>query len=971
MYLCNNYEQKENMNRKYILSALFALGAFGASGQLNLPQSTGYQARAAAMFTQGNFRGCIDQCNAGLELADAPRQQLMWLRAAAAFNGGFSNARALLANYVGQFPAAQNVNSARLMLATLTFYDKDYRAALAQFDTIDSQALNDNQSEDLIYRRAYCLMMLRDYERAVPLMQSLSATKRYGDSAFFYEAYMAFVDGEYEYSLDLFSKCDRTKAPGNMADYYVAQILFRQARYADALNLLMPLMARRDTEPEFSEEINRIAGECFYALGDDNRAMVYLNPYMAAHADDAPLSTRYIVGVERYQTGDYDVALELLAPVSSLTEQMGQSAALTMGQCYLAKGNTKSALMMFDKATTLDFNPAITELAYYNYAVAQVDGGRIPFANSVQTLENFIKRYPDSRYANTVREYLVKGYIATNDYEGALRSLQAMKGVNTPVVEQARQQVNFVLGTRALQAGNAAQAIAYLRDAEKYASANGDIAHQTWLWLGDALYASGDYRQAAAQYRKYLAKASHSEPNRPTAQYNLAYALFGSRNYAEARPAFQTVVKNKKLASEIAADCYNRIGDTYYYQKELQEAKRAYQSAYETDRRTADYSLLQIAIIDGHLGQHSAKLQRLDELIAKYPASALRPTAMTEKALALVVTSKTQNAVEVYKQLLANYPQTSHGRNALLQLAILSDNIGDQQSALGYYRRVVTDYPTSPEAALAVDDMKRIYGDKGAIDELNDFLKSIQGAPQLDATERNAIAAAGLLRKAKAATTPDSRLASAGEMITKYPDAEGIEEALQIAAAAYMELGIADKALTTYDRLIVKATNDDMRHSARMGMLRAAVEMEDYNKIIDVTADILSNPVIAGSDMPEVKFARAMAMKATGRVDDALALWTELGASTATLYGVRSAFELADHDFAAGQLQSASKRTEAIIDANPPHPYWLARTFILYSDILRAQGSDFEADEYLRTLRSNYPGNEPDIFRMIDKRLLQ
>ncbi len=959
------------MNRKSIISALLALGAISASGQINLPQSTGYQARAAAMLSQGNFRGCIDQCNAGLELADAPRQQLLWLRAVAAFNGGYAEAKSLLAAYVGQFPAAPNVNSARLMLATITFYDKDYRAALAQFEAIDPQSLTDDQGEDLTYRKAYCLMMTREFEKAVPLMQALSATKRYGDSALFYEAYMAFVDGEYQYALDLFEKCDRTKAPGDMADYYVAQILFRQARYADALNLLMPLMARHDVDPEFSEEINRIAGECFYALGDDNRAMVYLNPYMAAHPDDAPLSTRYIVGVERYQTGDYDEALELLAPVSSLTEQMGQSASLTMGQCYLAKGNTKSALMMFDKAAALDLNPTITELAYYNYAVAQVDGGRLPFANSVQTLENFIKRYPNSRYANTVREYLVKGYIATNDYEGALRSLQAMKGVNTPVVDQARQQVNFVLGTRALQAGNPAKAISYLKDAEKYASANGDIAHQTALWLGDALYASGDYGHAASQYRKYLNKATKNDVNRSTAQYNLAYALFGSRNYPEARTAFQTVVKDKHLASEIAADSYNRIGDTYYYQKQLQEAKRAYRSAYDADRRSADYSLLQIAMIDGHLGQHAEKLQSLDELIAKYPGSALRPTAMTEKALAYVVTSKTKNAVEVYKQLLASYPQTSHGRNALLQLAILSDNIGDQQAALGYYRRVVSEYPTSSEAALAVDDMKRIYGDKGSIDELNSFLESIQGAPQLDATERNAIAAAGLLRKAKAASTADSRLAAANEMLTKYPDADGIEDALQIAAAAYMELGISDKALTTYAQLITKAPNDDVRHSARMGMLRAAVDMDDNSKILDVTADILGNPVIAGSDIPEVKFARASALKVTGHVDEALTIWEELSASTSTLYGVRSAFELADHDFAAGKLPEASQRAEAIIDANPPHPYWLARTFILYSDILRAQGSDFEADEYLRVLRSNYPGNEPDIFRMIDKRLPQ
>lgn len=957
------------MNRKPIILALMALGAFGVSGQINSPQSAGYQARAAAMLGQGNFRGCIDQCNAGLQLADAPRQQLLWLRAVAAFNGGFPEAKALLSQYIGMFPAAPNVISARLMLATITFYEGNYKAALEQFNRIDGRALDANESEDLMYRRAYSMMMLGDYEKGSKLMQTLSGTKRYGSAATFYEAYMAFADGEYDYALDLFSKCDRSKAPGDMADYYVAQILFRQARYADALNLLMPLMARRDVEPAFSEEINRIAGECYYALGDDNRAMVFLNPYIAAHSADAPLSTRYIVGVERYQTGDYDEALELLAPVSSLTDQMGQSAALTMGQAYLAKGNTKSALMMFDKAATLDFNPSVTELAYYNYAVAQVDGGRLPFTNSVQTLENFIDRYPNSRYADSVREYLVKGYMSTDDYEGALRSLQAMKSVNTPAVNQARQQVNFVLGTRALQSGNTSQAIAYLREAEKYASSNSDIALQTSLWLGDALYASGEYREAAVQYRRFLSKAPKTDANRATAQYNLSYALFGSRSYSDARREFQAAVGSKQMSSELTADCYNRIGDTYYYQKQLADAQKAYRSAYEANRKAGDYSLLQIAMIDGHIGNHTEKLKTLDELIAKYPNSAHRPSAMTEKALAYVVTSNPRKAIEEYKQVVANYPQTAYGRNALLQLAILSDNIGDQQAALDYYRRVVAKYPTSSEAALAVDDMKRIYGDKGNIEELNSFLVSVKGAPQLDATERNAIAAAGLLRKAKTATTSDGKLAAANEMLTKYPDAEGIEEALQIAAAAYMEQGLADKALNTYSRLVEKATNDDMRYQARIGVLRAAAEMDDHRKVIEVSSDILANPVMAGGALSEVKFLRANALKATGDVDGALALWRELAGSLSTLYGVRSAYEIAAHDFSTGNLKPAADRAEAIIDANPPHAYWLARTFILYSDILRAQGSDFEADEYLKVLRSNYPGNEQDIFRMIDKRL--
>ena len=46
-----------------------------------------------------------------------------------------------------------------------------------------------------------------------------------------------------------------------------------------------------------------------------------------------------------------------------------------------------------------------------------------------------------------------------------------------------------------------------------------------------------------------------------------------------------------------------------------------------------------------------------------------------------------------------------------------------------------------------------------------------------------------------------------------------------------------------------------------------------------------------------------------------------------------------------------------------------ARAYILLSDILRKQGNEFEANEYLKSLKENYPGQEADIFQMIDQRL--
>ena len=56
------------------------------------------------------------------------------------------------------------------------------------------------------------------------------------------------------------------------------------------------------------------------------------------------------------------------------------------------------------------------------------------------------------------------------------------------------------------------------------------------------------------------------------------------------------------------------------------------------------------------------------------------------------------------------------------------------------------------------------------------------------------------------------------------------------------------------------------------------------------------------------------------------------------------------------------------IQQGSPHMYWVARSFILLSDIYKAQGKEIEARQYLLSLRSNYTESD-DIADMIKERL--
>ena len=67
-------------------------------------------------------------------------------------------------------------------------------------------------------------------------------------------------------------------------------------------------------------------------------------------------------------------------------------------------------------------------------------------------------------------------------------------------------------------------------------------------------------------------------------------------------------------------------------------------------------------------------------------------------------------------------------------------------------------------------------------------------------------------------------------------------------------------------------------------------------------------------------------------------------------------------------MDGTEKEIFAFIDQNTPHQYWLAKSFILLSDIYMKQGKMFEAKQYLLSVRENYNGND-DIASEIKLRL--
>ena len=202
-------------------------------------------------------------------------------------------------------------------------------------------------------------------------------------------------------------------------------------------------------------------------------------------------------------------------------------------------------------------------------------------------------------------------------------------------------------------------------------------------------------------------------------------------------------------------------------------------------------------------------------------------------------------------------------------------------------------------------------------------------------------------------------LTFATEIVEKYPDSRLAENALMVKATAEHNLGRGGDALRTWSQLESRASSPQTLNAARTGIMRVARDLGDQQRVIEAADALLASSTLGSEERSEAQFSRALALDLSGKGDQARAIWEELAPNTDNLYGAKSAYYLAQSYFDDKKTAEAQTRVNALIDSATPHTYWLARGFILLSDIYAAQGKTFESREYLKSLKENYPVRKP------------
>lgn len=984
----------------YALLCLASAMAVPGQAQLNNADAEGYVARGVQMYNNQNYTGCIDQ------LKEAKRQSIPELTvedvdyyiAMAKYKRGDRDSVDALRAYLEAYPASVHRFQVRMTIGDYYFFKGDYEKAYVEYDRLSAKVFGKVEAADLIYRSSFCCLKNGDYERAEMGFERLRGNSKYRNEVDFYTAYILYAKGDYKKAEEGFRKVSPRSKMGESAQYYICQIRYSESDYANVVAIGKKLQGA-ELSPEMEAELLRIVGESEYYLGNNARAIDLLTKYLDS-IDEPQRSSLYVLGVAEYREGDNASAVEHLDGVVGESDALAQSAYLYIGQAYLRNGNMTAASMAFEKAYKMDYDRDVQETAFYNYAISQSRGGNAPFANSIKVFRDFLNKFPQSKYASNVEDYIISSYLSNKDYDNALATINAIQKPSGKMLK-AKLNVLYRLGVREMKNGNAENARTYLEKAEQLGGYDREIGNEVDLWLGEANYSVGNMAKAKNYYQSYLRNAGTSGENYATANYSLGYVCIAEKNYGMAEDAFRKVVGVKSLDKELLADSYNRIGDCRYYARDYAGAQSYYDKALAAGTVQGDYSMYQKGFMLGLQRRHDAKISAMNELIETYPSSAYASKAQYEKVQAYIALEDYDNAKKGFRRLLSDYPQTAEARKGQLQYAVLLNTLKQRSQAIEEYKTLVRNYPTSEEAKVALEDLKVLYIEDNNLSAFTQFVASVNIDYKIDANEVNRLT----FENAENAYVADGSTKQLTNYLEKYPsgpysgqanyylaedaykkgkkkealsyvqkalkeapDGGFAETALVMEGELLLADGNLDAAQQSYEKLLTKATTAANKKAAQLGMLRIARDKGDDAKVVEA-ANVLLGAGLDNDTRAEVVYARGTAYQELGNEAKAIDDYKSLTSSLETLYGTISAYRLAELYHERGDNSKALDVLNKLSDSGTPHQYWLARGFILLSDIYAAQGDKFQAREYLESLRENYPGKEADIFEMVESRL--
>ena len=899
---------------------------------------------------------------------------------------GNQNGRGMLESFIQKSPESPRINNAYFRLGSADFNKKKYKQALISFKRIEGNSLSGKELEEYQFKSGFCNLQEGNNSIAKVFFAGLKDKPgTFSDASKYYWAHINYLEGKYDLALQEFEKIEKTPQYAAIIPFYKVQIYFAQEKY-DLVVELAPSLMESATEAR-KTELSKVLGVSYYQLKRYKEALPYIETYLKSK--DITPQQYYVAGFCFGKEGQTDKAIQNMEKAAKGKDAFAQNAYYELAGLYISKGDKKRAMVAFQNASSLNFDPKIREDALFQYAKITYELDYSPFNEAIKAFDRYISEYPNSEKNDVAYDYLVKVFMTTRNYKDALVSLDKIK-VKSASIKKAYQRVALNRGIEFFRDLKFAEAIQLFDKSLEYGDQSNELKALAFYWRGDANFRLGKSDLAVADYKKFQSIPGAAKLKEyPISNYNIGYNYFNKEQYELAITWFLKYFEGRTdKSSPLYADAYNRLGDCDFADTRYSEAVANYQKAYEAGSLDADYALFQKAFCHGLMNDNNLKISELDKLQTQFPQSNYRDDALFETGKSWEKLQDEGKAESSYLTLISKFPTSPYKPKALVQLGLLAYNKSDYNASVAYYKQVAENYPNSPEAKGAMAGIRNNAVENNNVSEYISYTKKLGNSATPSENEQDSLTyyAAEKLYMAKDPRAkevlrkylenfpsggfvlnvhfykaemefldnePEAALTSY-DFILAQPDNIFTENALLRASEIAYKSGDFKKALGYYERLETASKNNNNALLSLAGRMRCHYELKEFDEVAKIGWKIRSMDKIPPELDREASFKSAKAYVELNDPAKALPLWRKLSADSKSLEGAEAKYRVCEYYYTNNKLKDAENEVMNFIEKNTPHQFWLAKSFILLAHVYEKQNDLFQATNTLKSIIENY-----------------
>lgn len=891
--------------------------------------------------------------------------------------------RNLADQYISEYPYSGLIPQIRFYNALNLFDEQNFSTASAEFARIDMRSLKNSQVPEFIFKQAYSLFELDEYDRAEELF-SKAEKMPYSDytaPSRYSLGYIEYVRKNFEDSFDWFSKAAKDPRFTEQAVPYMIECRYMLKDYSYVISNGDAALDR--VTPERKRQLARFISESYLSEGNAAKAREYYEIFGegAKEMDDADL---FYAGSVMYSTGDYKGAVDKFSRMTSRADSIGQIANYEMAYSYIKTGNKVAAMDAFKAASSQPWNEDIREDAHFNYAKLSFD-----LNNNPSVFNEYMKAYPGKKKDDIIYGYIALACLYGHDYAAAVDAYS-----NIDLLD-SRQKVNYMKANylrahQLIEGGGWRDAVPLLKAASYYSDKRDPFNQIARYWLGESYFRSGQYDQAIDVYTTlYNNSALEGKPEGALIPYDLAYCYFKKDDYDGAAKWFDEYLASSKPAK--GEDAAARRADCDFLRKDYPSAIKLYEAAIARfPYKDNLYPYLQAGIAYGLTGDRKGKVKVLSSVEEADPSAEFYPEAMYELGRAYVAASDNESAISVFRKLGTSTKDNTIIARSLIELGMISRNMSEYDNALDCYKKVIDLMPDTDYAADALSAIESIYQSEGRGDEFLDYAELIGATRDKTDAEKEQMYF-NAAEQVFMTENYSKAISSLKSYLDRYPQGVNVAQTQYYLAECHRNLGQKELACDWYQKsletepsglcsenatlrlaglsfelehfkdaysyyrsLLSIARLDANRHTARAGMMQSAFRGLDYQEAIACADALKADKASSAAEKRQADYVCAKSSLSLGERDKAYALFRSLSSEPSDAEGAEATYMLIQDAYDQGNYSTVQSMVHKFAADAPNQSYWLAKAFIVLGDSFAEQENYAQAKATFESIRDGY-----------------